>query len=111
FDSAALDDAGIEVLAQVEQRLGEDPNAVVVLEGRTDSVGEEDYNVRLGERRVEAVRRYLAVELGVPVYRIHGISYGEAAPLADNANLEERARNRSVSVVILAPAAGRVAAA
>ena len=79
------------------------PDAILMLEGRTDSTGAKDYNVRLGERRVEAVRRYLAVEKGIPVYRIHEISFGAEKPLAENNTREGREKNRVVTVTILVP--------
>ena len=81
----------------------EKPDALVVLEGRTDSTGNSDYNVKLGERRIEAVRRYLAVEKNVPVYKIHEISFGSAQPIADNKSREGREKNRAVAMTILLP--------
>jgi outer membrane protein OmpA-like peptidoglycan-associated protein len=81
----------------------QNPDAIVVLEGRTDSVGSKDYNVKLGERRIEAVRRYLAVEKGVPVYRIHDISFGAEKPVAENKTRDGREKNRAVTMTILVP--------
>jgi outer membrane protein OmpA-like peptidoglycan-associated protein len=105
FDSALLDDAQHAALDEVAQMLMQNRDALVVLEGRTDSLGDQDYNVRLGERRVEAVRRYLAVEKGVPVYRIHNISFGAAQPIAPNDSREGREKNRAVSITLLVPLA------
>jgi outer membrane protein OmpA-like peptidoglycan-associated protein len=103
FDSATLDAAQQPLLDEIAQVLTQNPNALVVLEGRTDSSGDQEYNVRLGERRVEAVRRYLAVDKGVPVYKIHQISFGAAQPIAPNDSREGREKNRAVSITLLIP--------
>jgi outer membrane protein OmpA-like peptidoglycan-associated protein len=93
--TAELDDAA--------RMLVEDPNAVAVLEGRTDSVGDKDYNIQLGQRRLEAVARYLVVEKEVPAFRIHKMSFGPDRPIADNKTRAGRSKNRSTVVRILAP--------
>jgi outer membrane protein OmpA-like peptidoglycan-associated protein len=103
FDSAKMDSKYESELERLVSMLQQNPNAVLVLEGRTDSTGNQDYNVKLGERRVEAVKRYLAVELGVPIYRIHQISFGAAKPVAANDSREGREKNRAVIVTILTP--------
>lgn len=103
FDSSKLDSKFETDLEQIGSLLQQNANAIVVLEGRTDSKGDADYNVKLGERRIDAVRRYLAIQLGVPVYRIHEISYGAAKPVAENNSREGREKNRAVIVTILVP--------
>ena len=104
FDSAQLSPEHGALLDGVGRELQANPDAIVVLEGRTDSTGNDAYNVRLGERRLEAVRQHLVIDLSVPVYRIHGVSYGEASPLYENNSLEERQKNRAVNIVVLSPA-------
>jgi len=59
--------------------------------------------VKLGERRVDAVKRYLAVEQGIPIYRMHEISFGSAKPIAENKTREGREKNRAVVLTILVP--------
>jgi peptidoglycan-associated lipoprotein len=105
FNSATLDPQFTQMLDDVAAALIQNPNAIVVLEGRTDSVGDKDYNVKLGERRVEAVRRYLAVEKGVPVFRIHDISFGAEKPIAENKTKDGREKNRAVILTVLIPKA------
>jgi OmpA-OmpF porin, OOP family len=87
----------------VSDRLKQDPDAILVLEGRTDSTGDPLYNEQLGQRRVDAAKNYLVLEMGVPVYRIHGFSYGEARPEYDNEVPDDRQKNRSVKLLILTP--------
>jgi outer membrane protein OmpA-like peptidoglycan-associated protein len=103
FNSATLDSQYTEVLDEIANTLMQNPDAIVVLEGRTDSMGSKDYNVKLGERRIDAVRRYLAVEKGVPVYRIHDISFGAEKPVAENNTRDGREKNRVVTMTILVP--------
>jgi OmpA-OmpF porin, OOP family len=90
-------------LDEAARMLKEDPDAVLVLEGRTDSVGDKDYNIQLGQKRLESVARYLVVDKDVPAYRIHKMSFGPDRPLADNKTKEGRSRNRSTVISILAP--------
>jgi len=111
FDSAKLDPKFQSDLEEIATTLQKNPDAVVVLEGRTDARGDKDYNVRLGERRVDAVKRYLAVDMGVPVYRMHEISFGDAKPLAENKTREGREKNRAVVLTILLPKSSAGAAA
>jgi len=103
LNSATLDPHYKDGLDEIANTLMQRPDAILMLEGRTDSTGAKDYNVRLGERRVEAVRRYLAVEKGIPIYRIHEISFGAEKPLAENNTREGREKNRVVPVTILVP--------
>jgi outer membrane protein OmpA-like peptidoglycan-associated protein len=102
-NSATLDKQYMEVLDEIANALMQNQDAIVVLEGRTDNTGTKDYNVQLGERRIDAVKRYLAVEKGVPVYRIHDISFGAEKPVAENKTKEGREKNRAVMMTILVP--------
>jgi outer membrane protein OmpA-like peptidoglycan-associated protein len=103
FDSARLDKEYAQTLDEIASTLLQNNDAIVVLEGRTDATGDKDYNVRLGERRIEAVRRYLAVDKGVPVYKIHEISFGSEKPIAENKTREGREQNRAVTLTVLIP--------
>jgi len=103
FDSAKLEPKYETDLEEINSLLQKNADAIIVLEGRTDSKGDTDYNVKLGERRIESVRRYLAIQLGIPVFRIHEISYGAAKPVAENNSKEGREKNRAVVVTILVP--------
>lgn len=103
FDSAKLDSSYMATLDEMAETLMKTPDAIIVLEGHTDATGDHEYNVKLGDRRVEAVRRYLAVEKNVPVYRIHQISFGAAQPIASNDSRDGREKNRSVTMTVLVP--------
>jgi peptidoglycan-associated lipoprotein len=53
----------------------------VIIEGHCDERGSEEYNLALGERRAEAVKKYL-VNLGTPAARVDTVSFGESRPVA-----------------------------
>jgi outer membrane protein OmpA-like peptidoglycan-associated protein len=105
FDSAKLDEQYMSVLDEIADAVSQNPDAIVVLEGRTDSTGAKDYNVKLGERRIDAVKRYLAVEKNVPIYKIHEISFGSEKPLAENKTKDGREKNRAVTIAVMIPKA------
>jgi OOP family OmpA-OmpF porin len=71
------------------------PSASGVVEGHTDSVGDDAYNLKLSQRRADAVRKYL-VDKGVPSSRLEARGFGEAQPVADNKTADGRAQNRRV---------------
>jgi len=103
FGSATLDKQYTDTLDEIASTLMQSANAIVVLEGRTDSVGDKNYNLQLGERRIDAVRHYLVVEKGVPVYKIHEISFGAEKPVAENNTKEGREKNRAVVMTVMVP--------
>ena len=75
-------------------------NVYLEIQGYTDTTGSAQGNLRLGEERAEAVRRYLSKE-GVALNRMSTISYGEDQPVASNKSRTGRAQNRRVVVVVL----------
>jgi outer membrane protein OmpA-like peptidoglycan-associated protein len=103
FDSDKLTDEGKAALDEVATAVTSSPDALLVLEGHTDNTGDKTYNIRLGERRIETVKRYLAVDKGVPVYKIEEISFGAEKPVAPNDSKEGREQNRSVTLTVLSP--------
>jgi outer membrane protein OmpA-like peptidoglycan-associated protein len=103
FDSDKLTDDSKPSLDEIAAAVMANPDAILVLEGHTDSSGDRTYNIRLGERRIEAVRRYLAVDKGVPVYKIEQISFGSEKPIAPNDSKEGREQNRAVTLSIMVP--------
>ncbi len=101
FDKAELtDEAKAALDAFAESLKGDNKNVYVEIQGHTDNIGGEEYNYQLGEKRAEAVRRYLSLK-GVPLHRMSVISYGEMEPVADNKTREGRSGNRRVVLVVL----------
>jgi outer membrane protein OmpA-like peptidoglycan-associated protein len=71
------------------------------IEGHTDGTGPEEYNMKLGEERANAVRSYLAKAHGIALARLSVISYGPSKPVVDNKTRENRAQNRRVVIRVL----------
>ncbi len=97
FNSASLTPGAIAELSDTLDSLRNDPELRIRIEGYTDSVGSDAYNLRLSERRADAVKRYLVSE-GIAADRIQTRGFGEASPVADNDTETGRARNRRVEV-------------
>ena len=74
-----------------------DTGASVRLEGHADERGSREYNIGLGERRAQAVRRMLMIQ-GVPASRISTVSFGEERPAAFGSDEESYAQNRRVEI-------------
>ncbi len=91
---AALDEFANKVKA-------ENKNVYIEIQGHTDNIGSEKYNLELGYKRAEQVMRYLNMQHGFPLHRMNVISYGEYKPIADNSTKEGRAQNRRVTLVVL----------
>ena len=71
----------------------------IVIEGHTDSIGTEEYNLELSQRRAQAVHEFL-VSQSVEAVRLSAEGYGESRPVAGNDTEEDRQRNRRVDLVI-----------
>jgi len=84
--------------------LNEYPDRTVVIEGYTDSIGGEDYNQGLSERRADSVKSYLAGQ-GIGSIRLSASGKGESDPVAGNDSAAGRQQNRRVEVVISNPPA------
>lgn len=97
FDSRSLNGLGKAKAAQVGQMLAKDQSVRVVLQGHTDYKGSDQYNMKLGMDRAEAVRQEL-VALGVPADRLSTVSFGESQPLFAEQEDWARAANRRVEV-------------
>lgn len=79
----------------------ENKNVFIEIQGHTDNIGGNAFNLKLGEERAEAVRRYLNLKGGVALHRMSIISYGEAVPVASNKTRAGREQNRRVVLVVL----------
>ncbi len=99
FDRAVLKPEGERKADQAVSLMKQNPDMRVSAEGHTDSVGSDQYNLRLGERRANAVKAYL-VRQGIASSRIRTESFGKAKPVAPNTTAEGRARNRRVEIIV-----------
>jgi peptidoglycan-associated lipoprotein len=78
-----------------------DAQYFVEIQGHTDDSGGERYNEELGQRRADAVRRYLSREHKLPLARMSTISYGDTLPVESNKTKAGRTANRRVVLVVL----------
>jgi len=88
-----------EKLAKVSGIIQSHPGLKLEIEGHTDSVGGDEYNQQLSEKRAGAVRDYL-VQQGIPADSITAKGYGKTRPVVSNATAEGRQRNRRVEMVV-----------
>jgi peptidoglycan-associated lipoprotein len=100
FDSAEIKGAGTDVVAAHAKYLGAHPAIRVRLEGHTDERGSREYNIGLGERRAQSVRRALLLQ-GATDAQISTVSYGEERPAAPGHDEAAWAKNRRVEIVYL----------
>ena len=87
-------------IKRVADFMTEYPTTKVVIEGHTDSVGSNELNKSLSERRAKAIADSLVRDHGIEAGRVSSVGYGEERPLADNASAEGRAQNRRVTAEI-----------
>jgi outer membrane protein OmpA-like peptidoglycan-associated protein len=100
FDKAVIKDQYFPILDEGIAALAKHPEKSVAVEGYTCSIGAEDYNLRLSEKRAEAVKAYM-VEKGIAADRLSTSGYGEANPVADNATRQGREMNRRVEFKVM----------
>ena len=102
YDSDALAPAEQELVAAHAKFLVANPRLRMRLEGHTDERGSREYNIGLGERRAQAVRRALALR-GVADASLATVSYGEEQPAVTGSDEAALERNRRVELVYIAP--------
>ncbi len=99
--------AARERLAKVSGIVLAYPSLHLAVEGHTDSVGSDEYNRQLSERRAQAVRDYL-VQQGISPDAIAASGFGKSEPVASNDSPEGRQQNRRVELVLSGDAIGSV---
>lgn len=101
FDSAELTEAAQPPLDRLAAFLRQYPDQRVSIEGHTDSLGPEEYNRELAQRRAQSVADAMSAR-GIDAARMTIISYGESQPVASNETQAGRRQNRRVEFVIWA---------
>ena len=98
FNKSIIRPGDAAVLDEVAGILKANPNVVVNVNGYCDAIGGEEYNLRLSDRRAQAVVDYL-VNAGIPASRMIPHGYGKTNFVATNDTPEGRAQNRRVELV------------
>jgi peptidoglycan-associated lipoprotein len=100
FDSSEIRGEGTDIVAAHAKYLTANPSLHVRLEGHTDERGSREYNIGLGERRAQAVRRALLLQ-GASDQQITTVSYGAERPAVAGSDEAAWAKNRRVEIVYL----------
>ncbi|MFZ7110860.1 MAG: OmpA family protein [Desulfatiglandales bacterium] len=98
-DSAQINPGLMPEIQRIARIMAEYPQTLIRVEGHTDSTGTAAYNMKLGQRRADAVRDLL-IQNGVAPERMEAVSFGEDQPIADNTTPEGRQLNRRVEIKI-----------
>ena len=99
FNKATIKPVSFALLDDVARALTDNPKLKVEVQGHTDSVGNDDFNLKLSQSRAESVKKYL-VGKGVTEDRMEPKGYGKTVPIADNRTAVGRGQNRRVEFVI-----------
>jgi len=99
FNKYTLKPGAREKMAKVSGILLSYPGLKIQLEGHTDSIGSEEYNMKLSQQRADAVRDYLTGQ-GVPALTVTAVGLGKADPVTSNDTAAGRQQNRRVEMVV-----------
>jgi len=102
FDSGSsnISQTDNPVFQKIAQAINLFPNAIVLIEGHTDSTGNYDSNLQLSQLRAEAVQLLLENDFSISSYQMTSIGYGEIRPIANNETSLGREQNRRIEVRI-----------
>jgi peptidoglycan-associated lipoprotein len=98
YDSSEIQSQFRDAIEAHAAYLMENPEVVVALEGHADERGSREYNLALGERRSQTVKRQMTL-LGVPSAQIRATSYGEERPVSEEHDDFAWSQNRRVEIV------------
>ena len=101
FDSSDLTEVAKENLDAVAEIFIEFPDTELMIEGHTDNVGSDDYNMKLSKRRADAVVKYIKSR-GVAGNRFKVTAFGSTRPRFDNETEEGQSKNRRVEIGVAA---------
>ncbi len=103
FDSGSdqIKPESTPTLKEIGTMLVDHPELKLLIEGHTDSDGENDFNLNLSEKRAKAVRDYLGMNFNIAPDRLDSKGYGETKPVSPNDTPEGKANNRRVQLVKL----------
>jgi outer membrane protein OmpA-like peptidoglycan-associated protein len=104
FDSHELTAEAKSSLDRLAAQIRDRQNFILEVTGFADWVGSDAYNNQLTEKRADAVRRYLAEQHNVPLFRMRMLGFGELRAVGDNHTREGRAQNRRVEIRLLSRA-------
>ena len=98
-NTSQLNAGGTSNLVKLVSFMNKYPARTAAIEGYTDSIGSEEYNQALSQRRADAVKSYL-VGQGIDAARLTSAGKGKSSPVGDNGSSTGRQQNRRVEVII-----------
>jgi outer membrane protein OmpA-like peptidoglycan-associated protein len=101
FGKATIKPESYPILDDAAAILTNHPEIEVEVQGHTDNVGADEFNLKLSQKRAESVREYLIDMHMIEPVRLIPLGYGETVPVADNDTEAGRAKNRRVDFLIL----------
>jgi len=99
FNQSDLKSGATRNLTPLVSALNKDPEQTVIIEGHTDNIGSETYNLDLSQRRAESVKQYL-IDQGIDNSRVSTKGLGFEFPVATNNTNEGRQQNRRVEIIL-----------
>ena len=90
----------IPLLTKVEKAIDVYPKSEIIIEGHTDSQGDDQFNQNLSQERADSIKQYMINAMLIPNYRLIATGYGETRPIANNETALGRQKNRRIDVVI-----------
>ena len=100
FNSSKIDVKSEHILDEAVTALNNAISVDIRIEGHTDSVGSEAYNLKLSQKRADAVKAYLVAH-GIAASRLSTVGMGESHPVAANNTAEGRYQNRRVELHVV----------
>jgi len=100
FDSAKINPGAEAIVAKIAGMMEQNPTLELAVVGYTDNTGDFNYNIKLSERRANAIVNQL-VKNGVSKDRLAGVGVGPLNPIASNATPQGQAENRRVELVLI----------
>jgi outer membrane protein OmpA-like peptidoglycan-associated protein len=107
FNRDNLTSKAKSALDQLGAEIPNTKNYIITVEGGTDSVGSQQYNYGLSDRRADSVIQYLATKYNVPAHKIYLIGLGKDKPVATNKSAAGRAKNRRVDIHLMTNTEGQ----
>lgn len=99
FNSSDLDEPTETFLDQLAEQLRQDENLRLKIEGHTDNIGSGKFNLRLSQKRADAVKAML-IKKGISPERLESVGKGMHEPLNNNETAEDMAKNRRVEITV-----------
>ncbi len=100
YDSADIKARNQVIVDRIISRMNQLPEALISIVGHTDTIGKEEYNLKLSERRSQAVHKSMIAAMPAMAGRLHVTGVGPHSPLYDNGLPEGRSLNRTVTVTL-----------